>query len=438
MRVAGCLLVIMALVSCSLFTQRTSLVITIPASAAPTPASVSGGVSPRVIHVQTARFRITVSGAGLTAPIVASVGVSGSAVTAAIELPGPGRYDVTVEGLDSSSVVLTRGVVTVDAVAGSNAVRIAMSPLTPLKLYVANRGSNTISVINGADGSTVATIPVAAGPSAVNVNPSTRKVYVAHFGQDMTVINGSTDTVSSTITYGSSADFPSVGVDPVTNKIYASWQYDATPSVQVISGSSDSITTTVSYAAPPYYYTYPTDIAVNTATNKIYVLDWGNSEVFVVDGATDATIGQISVSSYEKCGIAANSVTNKIYAVDDSSSVYVFDGATDTQVGTITIGNAGIGRGVAVNTLTNRVYATNSADNTVSVINGQNDAVIATIAVGTAPRSVAVSRNYNRVYVVNNIDGATNGTVSIIDGVTNNVINTVSVGVDPQLIAVLE
>ena len=75
----------------------------------------------------------------------------------------------------------------------------------------------------------------------------------------------------------------------------------------------------------------------------------------------------------------------------------------------------------------------NSLDNTVSVIDGLTETVIATINVGTAPRGVAVSRNYNKVYVVNRLDA----TISIIDGATNTVTNTVPVGVEPQFIGVL-
>ncbi|OHD72137.1 MAG: hypothetical protein A2V99_01290 [Spirochaetes bacterium RBG_16_67_19] len=381
----------------------------------------------------TAKFRITVSGGALVSAMVTEIAGSTSPTEATIYLPGSGTYNVTADGLDLSGVILTSGSATVDAVPGVNYVTIVMQPM--IKLYVSNRTGNTVSVINGLDGSSITTIAVAAAPIAIGVNPVTRKVYVAHFGADISVIDGSTDTVSTTIIYGVSGDFPSIGVNPVANKIYAAWQYDSPTSVQIIDGVTDILGT------PYSANTYPTSIAFNTASNKVYVLDWGSSDIQVLDGTTDVLLTTIPlISSTEKCGIAANSATNKIYFTDGaaSGSVYVVDGSTDTVLATpIPVGGnltgPDEGAGVAVNPITNRVYVTNSLDNTVSVIDGIADAVIATIPVGTAPRGVAVSKNYNKVYVANRLDA----TISIIDGATNTVTNTVPVGVEPQFIGVL-
>ena len=435
MRHIGLLLLVLALTTCSLFEQKASLIIALPPSPASTTASRSGGPAVRMISALTAKFRITVSGGDLASPIVTEIAGSPSPTTATIYLPGSGTYNVTADGLDSSDVALTSGSATIDAVPGVNYVTIVMLPVNPFKLYVSNRTDGTVSVLNGVDGSAITTIAVAAAPIAIGVNPVTRKVYVAHFGADISVIDGSTDTVSTTIPYAAFGDFPSVGINPGANKVYAAWQYDGTPSVQIIDGVTDTLGT------PYSANTYPTSIAFNTATNKVYVLDWGSSDIQVLDGTTDGLLTTIlSISSTEKCGIAANSATNKIYFTDGaaSGSVYVVDGSTDTVLATpIPVGGnltgPDEGASVAVNSITNRIYVTNSLDNTVSVIDGLTETVIATINVGTAPRGVAVSRNYNKVYVVNRLDA----TISIIDGATNTVTNTVSVGVEPQFIGVL-
>ncbi len=75
---------------------------------------------------------------------------------------------------------------------GSYPVAIAVNPVTNL-IYVANEGSNTVTVI---EGSTNATTTVAAGsnPQAIAVNPVTNMIYeVNEIDNTMTVINGATN-----------------------------------------------------------------------------------------------------------------------------------------------------------------------------------------------------------------------------------------------------
>ena len=73
---------------------------------------------------------------------------------------------------------------------------MAVNPVTN-KIYVANYGSNNVTVI---DGATNATSTVAAGdhPIAVAVNPVTNKIYVANYGSNnVTVIDGATNATTT-------------------------------------------------------------------------------------------------------------------------------------------------------------------------------------------------------------------------------------------------
>ena len=75
------------------------------------------------------------------------------------------------------------------------------------RVYVANSaGSNagSVTVINGATDSFVNFAdPLANGPEAVAVNSLTNKIYVANENSaNVTVIDGSTDTVKTTVTVG--------------------------------------------------------------------------------------------------------------------------------------------------------------------------------------------------------------------------------------------
>ena len=57
----------------------------------------------------------------------------------------------------------------------------AVNPVTN-RIYVANNTANTVSVIDGASNSVIATLETGGGaPCAIGVNPATNRVYVANY-----------------------------------------------------------------------------------------------------------------------------------------------------------------------------------------------------------------------------------------------------------------
>jgi len=56
------------------------------------------------------------------------------------------------------------------------------------RVYVANEGANTVSVLNGTTNSVVTTIPVDAGPVDIAINDETHRAYVTTaFSNTLTV-----------------------------------------------------------------------------------------------------------------------------------------------------------------------------------------------------------------------------------------------------------
>ena len=73
------------------------------------------------------------------------------------------------------------------------------------------------------------------GPEGIAVNPTTNRVYVANTSDSsVTVIDGATDTVLATVRTGSYCQ--AVAVNPTTNKIYVANNY--AHSVTVIDGAT--------------------------------------------------------------------------------------------------------------------------------------------------------------------------------------------------------
>jgi DNA-binding beta-propeller fold protein YncE len=74
----------------------------------------------------------------------------------------------------------------------------------------------------------------------------------------------------------------------------------------------------------------PRAIAVNTATNKIYLANQLGQNVLVIDGATNAST-VISTPSHDPSAIGTNPLTNTIYAANQNDgTIRVIDGATNT------------------------------------------------------------------------------------------------------------
>ena len=205
-----------------------------------------------------------------------------------------------------------------------------------------------------------------------------------------------------------------VGVNPSTNKVYVSNFKDGT--VSVIEGSTDTVSKTVGVGNNPW------SVDANPTTNKIYVSNCDDNTVSVIDGSTDTVSSTIRVGD-RPYGVGVNPTTNKIYVANYyGDTVSVIDGSTDTVSTTVPVGTWP--SGVGVNPTTNKIYVANSKDGTVSVIDGSTDTVSSTVNVGKDPEGVAVNPTTNKIYVADYGDN----TVSVIDGSTDTVSTTVVVG----------
>src|SRR5690242_18774057 len=84
--------------------------------------------------------------------------------------------------LISNAVPVQAQTVTASLPTGANPRAIAVN-VSANKIYTANFGSNTVSVIDGAADS-VTTIPVGMNPVAIAVNGALNRAYVANYGSN--------------------------------------------------------------------------------------------------------------------------------------------------------------------------------------------------------------------------------------------------------------
>ena len=209
----------------------------------------------------------------------------------------------------------------------------------------------------------------------------------------------------------------SLAVNPATNKIYVT--NNSGHSVTVIDGvTHEAVTVRVGQG--------PRAIAVNPVTNKIYTANYGSKDASEIDGATNA-VTSIPTGKHP-WALAVNSAANKIYVVnEDSGSLSIIDGATRSTK------NVAVGEvpfAIAVNPTTNRAYVLTYMANTMAVIDGAGN-VTRTVQLAAHPSAIAVNPKTAHIYIANQAKES----VLVLDGETS-AIATVKAGAIPYAMAV--
>ena len=273
------------------------------------------------------------------------------------------------------------------------------------RLYVANTGSNTVSVINTGTGQKIDASPsnifstdisVGSSPGALALSPDGKRLYVANTGSGtVSVIN--TDT-------------------------YA--RIDANP--------SNIFSTDITVGSSPSALAFGSD-------GRLYVANRGSNTVSVINTATNTVVDtnpnasgtqSISVGSSPSTLVAgpdgrlyvANTGSGTVSVINTSGYAVANTYTVGSQPAGMTLGNDG------------RLYVANPGSNTVSVINTATNTVIDTnpnvsgtqaIPLGSSPTSVALSPDGGLAYVANG-----NDTVSVISTKDYTVVSTVAIDSD--------
>ncbi|MGB9940189.1 beta-propeller fold lactonase family protein [Methanosarcina sp.] len=280
--------------------------------------------------------------------------------------------------------------------------------------YITNGGSDTVSVIDTATKTVIATVNVESRPEGVSVTPDGTGVYVANLGSNtVSVIDTATNTVTATVGVGTNPH--GVAVTPDGEKVYVT-NYGGN-TVSVIDTATNRVTATVNAGVHPF--------GVAVEGTKAYVTNDVDRTVSVIDTATDTVTATVNVENQYPGGVAV--AGTKVYVMSGSTSnVSIIDTATSTVTATVNVGTRPTG--AAVSPDGRKVYVANMDSNTISVIDTATDTVTNTVSVGKSPYGVAVNPDGTEVYVANDHEN----TVSVIDTATNTVTATVKVGNFPK------
>jgi YVTN family beta-propeller protein len=257
---------------------------------------------------------------------------------------------------------------------GSEPVSIAVNNSNG-KVYVANAGDGTISVLDPESNAVVATIPVGLHPYSIGADPTTGNVFVTHtFGDQISLIDGASNSVT-----------------------------------QLDTGSADLI-------------------AIDSRTGTVYLLGYGG-KVTVLDEATRKfTRRDVGKHAW---GLTLDDTSGKVYVtrIEDADLAAITASSSEPVI----LPAGAIPCAIAVDAKSNLLFVANYGDNTVSEIDTEAGRVTATFAVGERPKAIAFDPILRRVYVAN----TGSNSVTVIDAAAGAVLATLPAGKSPYALAVV-
>ena len=299
------------------------------------------------------------------------------------------------------------------------------------RVYVSNQGAGTVTVIDPATNTVVATITVGGTPYGVTASADGTRVWVANYGsQQIHVIDTATNTVVTTASIVGNPH--SIALSPSGHRAYVTVFSSTNPA------SANTVWVFDATISPPYPMatipvgTGPAGITMRPDGSRLYVANYGGgggTTMSVIDPSTNGVIATVTVGS-APFQIGAHPDNSRVYVANrNSNTVSVVDTATNTVTATIGAGTTPVF--AALDATGARVYVTNIEGGSVTVIGTSTNTVIDTIAsVNTLPRGIGVSADGRYLYVA-----GTSG-LRAVDLVTST-ITTLTTGGDPFFVAVV-
>lgn len=303
--------------------------------------------------------------------------------------------------------------------------------------YIANSGSNNVSVIDTASNSVVTAIAVGTQPYGVAVNHAGTRVYVTNQGSnDVSVIDAASNSVVATITVGTQPY--GVAVNPAGTRVYVANLLSS--SVSVIDTASNTVIDTVLLEDAPYGITgsRPSNVAVSLDGTLIYVTDNSSHPVGAckyclwVIRAADHSFVYRSRTTPATDGVAMNPAGTRVYELGVDLNVWEAHATWGTMNQIVSIAQLSGSRYMAVNPAGTRVYVTAWFIDKVVVIDTATSSIAATVALpaDSSPSGIALNPAGTRAYVAN----TGSDSVAVIDTATHAIVATIPVGATPYSI----
>ena len=285
------------------------------------------------------------------------------------------------------------------------------------RVYVANRGTDNVSVIEG--NKVTAVVPVGQAPVAVAADPTTGLVYIAcETDNEIAFLSG-----DKVVGRAAAPESPAC-LAALDGRLYVGAR--AENELAVLDGISGERIATVKLKASIGILA----LAVQPLDQLLYAAVYDGVEI--VDLQRLAVVGRLERQLYTTLGVDPAGGRFFIGEYDSAANqeyLVAFDALGKKEQGRVRIG--GDPRGMAVDARSGRIYVANSWTNDVSVIDGKTLRLVATVPVGLQPLDVAVGAD-GVVYVAN----ANSDNVAVLDGQSPRLLGVIPLSALPRGVTV--
>lgn len=278
------------------------------------------------------------------------------------------------------------------------ALGLAVSLVTGIsvaaKLFVANEGSNNLTVVDAVSYKVLATVPVGRDPHNVQVSPDGKRAWVTSEGEAR---QGAGDHK---------------GGHEAQAERGALWAVD---------------TETYAVVAKIPVGRHPAHVVLAPDGRRAYVTNGGDNTLSVVDVQAGNTVRTIPVGEFPH-GLRISPDGREAYVANlKGGSVSVLDTVTMTEVARLSVGRAPAQTGFAPDGRT--AFVSLSGEDRVALIDRVSRKVVSKVAVGSGPIQVHASLDGRWLLVANQGTRQRPGTtVSVIDLGSGQVVRTLTTG----------
>ena len=246
-------------------------------------------------------------------------------------------------------------------------------------VYVANNGASTISIIDTTTNAVTGTVVVGRGPGEVATDPAAGRAYVGNFTDGtVSVVDMAARSTIATLATGGLG----VAVDPGLRRLYVT----VTVPAQLTVFDTTTLQQVATVPAPSGTFWWA--VAVDPVRHLGYLGDLAGHGVTVVDLTTNAMVTTIDVGGPVRFALATDPSRGRVFAATDTAPgrLLVIDATTNAVVRTATVGDfpSHIAPASA-----SAVYVTDLGSNDLANVDPGTGAVVR-VALGSKPAGLAI------------------------------------------------
>ncbi len=268
------------------------------------------------------------------------------------------------------------------------------------KVYVANEGADTVSVLDASTLKTLASVRAGKTPHNVQVSPDGRFAWVTNNGESGPAANAAAHQ-------GMAAD--------------AHQSMAQAGGVWIIDTSTDTVAARVAVGK------HPAHVVLTPDGRQAYVTNGGDNTVSVIDTSARKVVATIPVGQYPH-GLRPSPDGKEMYVANlKAGTVSVIDTASQKEVAQVPAGKGPAQTGFTPNGRWG--FVSLSQEDAVALIDPSTRKVVRKIAVGTVPIQLYATADSRTLLVANQGSRQRPGkTISLIDLESFKVVNTLETG----------